>query len=73
MTRLTKPLRENRLLVLRSCADAIITGVILVVGKIYQLGMKEKEGQSAPRKLLVSISQVFDLMTISFDKREAVY
>jgi hypothetical protein len=67
VTRLTKPLRENRLLALRPCVDAIMSGVILVVGKIYQLEMKEKRGQSAPRKLLVSISQVFDLMTIPFE------
>jgi hypothetical protein len=67
VTRLTKSLRENRLLALRSRVDAMIIGVILVVGTIYQLEMKEKGGQSAPRKLLVSISQVFDLMTIPFE------
>jgi riboflavin biosynthesis pyrimidine reductase len=43
---------------LRSRVDAIITGVVLVVGKIYQLEMKEKGGQSAPRKLLVSVSSI---------------
>jgi hypothetical protein len=67
VTRLTKPLRENRLLALRSCVDAITTEIIRVVGKIYQLEMNEKRGQLGRRKLLVSISQIFDLMTISFE------
>jgi hypothetical protein len=61
VTRLTKPLRENRLLALRSCVDAIMSGVVLVVGKIYQLEMKKKGGNQPLEKLLVSISLVFDL------------
>lgn len=58
---------REQIAALRSCVDAIITRVTLVLGKIYQLEMKEKGGQWVPRKLLVSISQVFDLMTISFE------
>jgi hypothetical protein len=57
---------REQIAALRSYVDAIITKVTLVLGKIYQLEMKEKGGQWVPRKLLVSISRVFELMTIFF-------